>query len=99
MKLWLDDLRTAPEGWVHARTAEEAINHLKTGQVEMASFDHDLGYNPDLTETTGYDVCKWMAENNVWPKMKPNVHSANPVGKANMQGVIDRYGPYDKEEV
>lgn len=40
---------------------------------------------------TGYDLVKWMAEHNKWPLHKPHVHSANPVGKANMQATIDRY--------
>jgi hypothetical protein len=40
---------------------------------------------------TGYDLCLWMAEQRVWPIEKPNVHSANPVGRDRMRGVIDRY--------
>lgn len=42
---------------------------------------------------TGYDLVKWMAEEGVWPKHKPAVHSANPVGKANMIALIERYFP------
>lgn len=44
-----------------------------------------------LRVPTGYDLCKWMAENDVWPQYKPTVHSANPVGRVNMQSIIDRY--------
>lgn len=40
---------------------------------------------------TGYDFVKWMAGVGLWPEHKPAVHSANPVGKANMIAVIDRY--------
>ena len=40
---------------------------------------------------TGYAACLWMAEYGVWPTHKPQVHSANPVGAANMRAVIDRY--------
>jgi hypothetical protein len=40
---------------------------------------------------TGYDLVKWCAENDIWSVYKPTVHSANPVGRANMQAVIDRY--------
>jgi hypothetical protein len=43
MKLWHDDVRPAPEGWVWARTNEEAKRHLKTGEVVEISMDHDLG--------------------------------------------------------
>lgn len=40
---------------------------------------------------TGYDFVKWMAQNDKWPRKKPTVHSQNPVGRANMLSVIDRY--------
>lgn len=43
MKLWLDDIRPAPPGWVHVRTDLEAREYLKRGDVEQASLDHDLG--------------------------------------------------------
>lgn len=39
---------------------------------------------------TGYDLCVWMAEHNIWPK-QVQVHSANPVGRERMEGVIERY--------
>lgn len=106
MKLWLDDVRLPPEGWVWCKTAVEAIEVLATGEVEEASLDHDLGCCEACTQCTGlhgysngcihnchwtgYTVVKWMAENNVWPETIW-VHSANPVGAANMQAVIDRY--------
>ena len=40
---------------------------------------------------TGYDLVKWMAENDMWPTNKPMVHSANPAGRVNMRSTIDRY--------
>lgn len=45
MKLWHDDIRPAPEGWVWARTNEQAQEHLLTGKVQEISMDHDLGYH------------------------------------------------------
>lgn len=42
---------------------------------------------------TGYDLCVWMAETGHWPKEPPTVHSANPVGRDRMRGVIHRYFP------
>lgn len=97
MHLWLDDCREAPEGWTHAKTVAEAIEHMKTGAVEMCSLDHDLGAS-DPTGATGYDFVRYMAENNLWPKMKPTVHSQNPVGRENMRAMIERYGPYFADE-
>ena len=43
INLWLDDVRPAPEGWVHVTTVHEAIALIKSGQVARASLDHDLG--------------------------------------------------------
>lgn len=40
---------------------------------------------------TGYTLCLWMAETGHWPVEKPVVHSANPVGRDRMRGVIERY--------
>lgn len=43
MKLWHDDTRPAPDGWVWARTNREARRYLRTGEVTEISLDHDLG--------------------------------------------------------
>lgn len=43
MKLWLDDVRPAPEGWRWVKTAGEALTLLLRGGVKIASLDHDLG--------------------------------------------------------
>ena len=47
---------------------------------------------------TGYDLVLWMAEKGIWPAEKPTVHSANPVGRDRMRGVIDRYFPEVTED-
>lgn len=43
MNLWLDDMRPAPPGWQWVKTVQEAQALLRTGDVEHASLDHDLG--------------------------------------------------------
>ena len=43
MKVYLDDLRPVPDGWVLAKTASEAIGLLTTRTVTDLSLDHDLG--------------------------------------------------------
>jgi len=111
MKLWLDDIRDPPDGtWVVARTADEAIAHLRVHgpDCEMASLDHDLGHCEKCGGCNGYQsscgcrchlsgtfVVNWMATENVWP-VKVRVHSMNPVGARNMQATLLRYGPYEK---
>ena len=44
-KLWLDDVRPAPEGWEWARTVTEAQRILTDHDVSECSLDHDLGLN------------------------------------------------------
>jgi hypothetical protein len=43
VNLYLDDYRPCPIGWALAKTVEEAMALLRTGEVERASLDHDLG--------------------------------------------------------
>lgn len=90
-RLWLDDLRPAPEGWRWVKTIEEARVLLKTGEVIEASLDHDLGEGDTLE---GYDLLLWMVETDIWPPGGIAVHSANPPGAERMCAVIERYGPY-----
>lgn len=103
MRLWLDDVR---EPWKHgyilsewAKTYDQAITFLCTGEVTFASLDHDLSVEaacglPAPEEKTGYDVVCWMEEHNVWPSEGVVVHSMNPAGKARMVQVINKH--YDR---
>ncbi len=43
MKIYLDDARLTPSGWVGVLWPEEAIRFLELGQVAEISLDHDLG--------------------------------------------------------
>lgn len=48
-KLWHDDVRPAPEGWLWARTNQQARYHLlmapRDDPIEEISLDHDLGHH------------------------------------------------------
>jgi hypothetical protein len=89
MHIWLDDVRPMPEGYdVHCKTAEEAINLIKSGKVTFVSLDHDLG-EPEAG--TGYQVAcaiETLAWSNAIPKLGWAIHSANPVGRNNMQSAL-----------
>lgn len=45
IRLWHDDVRPPPRGWVWVRTNDDARAILQTGRVIEASLDHDLGYD------------------------------------------------------
>jgi len=88
MKIYLDDERIAPPGWVQVRWPEEAIEHLKSGQVTELSLDHDLG---DDERGTGYDVILWLEEAVATRGFRPPavaVHSANISAKLKMESGI-----------
>jgi hypothetical protein len=87
MKLWIDDLRPAPEGWVWAKNSIEALNYLYTKEVEEVSFDHDLG-GEDTTRPIVLVLCNY----DLFPPIC-RVHSMNPIGRQWLEGMIDRYGP------
>lgn len=55
IRLWHDDCRPAPEGWVWARRNEDAQDILLTGNVVEISLDHDLGYHNIDFETLNPD--------------------------------------------
>jgi len=88
MRVYLDDERTTPEGWVRAYWPEEAIALLETGRVEELSLDHDLG---DDERGTGYDVVLWIEEAVALRGFRPPrmcVHSANSSARQKMESGI-----------
>jgi len=77
MKVYLDDVRPTPDGWIRVYWPDEAIELLKTNKVTDISLDHDLG---DDERGTGYDVVVWLEEAVALDKFVPPnimVHSDN----------------------
>jgi hypothetical protein len=95
-KLFVDDEREPVKKFDYiARDYKETMKIFnKHGCPSYISFDHDLGAN----SKTGFDIVKDMVErdlnkNGRWiPKnFDYHVHSANPVGKDNIVGLLDNY--------
>ena len=95
MKLWLDDVRPAPEGYRWYKSvneAKEAIEVMeafsKLSPIELIDLDYDSG---DY-ETDGGPYIKlmdWLVETN---RMYPLAfHSQNSVGLAAMKRMYRRY--------
>jgi hypothetical protein len=91
MRIWLDDIRKKPDDFdVWLKDADTAIRSLRTGVVTCISLDHDLG---EESEKTGYDVAKFIEEAAYKKTLAPLevvVHSANPVGRKNIERAIER---------
>ena len=106
IRIWLDDVRPMPlspnmfdqNKWfnIHCKTAEEAIELIKTGKVTCISFDHDLG-----RDLTGYDVAKYIEEaafNSEIPEIDYYIHSGNPVGAGNIDAAMKKALIYWREK-
>lgn len=88
IKVFLDDKRPTPDGWIRAYWPEGMIHLLKSGRVAEISLDHDLG---DDASGTGYDVLLWIekavaTKGFVPPKI--TVHSANPAARLRMEQAL-----------
>lgn len=88
MRVYLDDERPTPDGWVRVYWPDEAIALLESGQVDELSLDHDLG---DDSRGTGYDVVVWIEEAVALRGFCPpkiSVHSANSSARQKMESGI-----------
>ena len=88
MRVFLDDERATPDGWVRAWWPDEVIALLESGEVVELSLDHDLG---DDARGTGYDVVLWIEEAVALRGFSPprmTVHSANSSAREKMQAGI-----------
>jgi cytochrome c553 len=104
LRVWLDDSRPAPPGWLRVTAVPSAQRLLDAAIVQEISLDYDLGWCPDCIHQgehlkqsgrrhcphtlTGHDLVLWMADTGQWPQLPPNVHSGNLDGGARMLGVI-----------
>ena len=93
MKIWVDDIRPIPEGYVGTKSVNETIQLIIEAEnkgtiIELIDLDHDLGrYAAD-----GGDAIKildFLAERETYYPIR--IHTANPVGRANMERMIQRY--------
>ncbi len=58
VKLWLDDVRPAPEGWTWVKNVEQAKLVTWLHNVTEMSLDHDLGVCEECSE--GLSVEQWL---------------------------------------
>jgi hypothetical protein len=94
MKLWIDDVRPAPDGYVKCKSVNEARMIIEFGEksnmsISLIDIDHDAGHYAQF----GGDYIKlldWLEETG--RNYPIHIHSMNPVGVANMRCIIQRNG-------
>lgn len=100
-RMFLDDVRDPSwvypqldsSNWIVCRSFEQAQDVMADlGWPEWISFDHDLGDGV----ASGYDLAKYLVNwdldmGNMPPNFHFEVHSANPVGAANIRNLLSHY--------
>ena len=104
MKLWVDDVRPAPEGYVWCKSVNETIkviikeehfyydpfdNYHPWNIIELIDLDHDAG---DFVNEGGdyIKLLDWLEETG--RNYPIHIHSMNPVGRENMRRIIKKNG-------
>jgi hypothetical protein len=107
--LFLDDIRTVDmvygdteTEFVVVRSYVEFIRHVgRNGVPGYISFDNDLGedYNGRIARD-GYACAKWLVYESGLDLtgLRFHVHSANPVAKEQIKGLLNNYLKFIKEE-
>jgi hypothetical protein len=89
MRLYVDDLRTPPDGWHLARTIREAIDILSTQPVEEVSLDFMIA---DRFEDNFLPVALFMI--NLPPEKRPRrvyIHTSSAEGARQLQMILSGY--------
>lgn len=99
MKIWIDDTRPAPDGFVWCKKTDEVVLILsrhtqnKTYRdISLISLDHDAG---DYARFGGdyVKVLDWLEFRERMANIKVNfpihLHTRNPIGHENMRRIID----------
>lgn len=105
MKLWIDDVRPAPEGYIWCKSVNEAkrkicareqlfanhwMDHVADSDIIfIINIDHDAG---DYVFDGGdyIKLLDWLEETG--RNYPIHIHSMNPVGVENMKRIIQRNG-------
>jgi hypothetical protein len=102
VRVWHDDVRPPPDGWLWVRTNEDARKILKTGNVQEISLDHDMGLDqlePSVehhdmrgrSEDNGMRLVEWMVANALVPESVV-IHSWNLAGARSMYLHLNQHG-------
>ena len=95
LKIWVDDVRPAPEGYVWLKSVNEVKKYLADPhilgnyEISLIDLDHDAGdYAKD-----GGDYIKILDYlEMVGYSGDFRIHSMNPVGVQNMRNIIQKNG-------
>lgn len=108
MKIWVDDVRPAPEGYVWCKSVNETKQAIKT--TEKTSVYALMNNKPSIAKTywitlidIDHDAGEFVSDGGDYIKLLDwleetgrnypiRIHSQNPVGIENMRRIIERNG-------
>ena len=105
MKLWIDDVRPAPEGYVWCKSVNEAKEAILNAEDDIKYHWKHYGYKSTRMEIQLIDIdhdagdygppdyikiLDWLEETGRSYPIR--IHSMNPVGVANMRAIIRKNG-------
>ena len=99
IKLWIDDVRPAPEGYFWARSVNDAKHYLEWWEkhcrisIEQEGIFLDIDHDAGDFARDGGDYIKlldWLEETG--RNYPIRIHSMNPVGRGNMRRIIRKNG-------
>ncbi len=97
MKIWLDDVKPAPEGFVHCKSVNEGIRTIEEAErkhikIELLDLDYDLGeYSFDGGDSI--ELLYWLCERQTFYPIE--LHTTDLVGMDYMRFIIWQYWPHN----
>ena len=92
MKIWVDDIRPTPKGYISFKTVDDTIEYLSSidlSLVEVLDIDHDSGdyyqYGGDYIR-----ILDWLEYKQI--SIPISIHSGNVIGIKNMMKIIEKNG-------
>ena len=104
IKVWIDDIKEAPVGYIWCRSTNSALRFITQNKdyIELIDIDHDAGdYQKDGGDFISVlKELERLSRNPRWSSIYKDIikrysfrlHSANPVGVQNMRAIIQANG-------
>lgn len=93
LRLFVDDMRECPKGWIPAKSVTEAIRYLSTVDFEEVSLDHDIQCGLDNHKHTSnetFEPVAWflLLANRPIEIIKVRIHTSNVAAGRRMADIM-----------
>lgn len=91
MKLWIDDIRPAPDGFIWCKSVNQA-------KAAITAYEHQYSCDNILIDLNNdgddyFEILEWLEEKNIVDTgYFFKIHSKNPVGIIKMEDIIRHNG-------